>query len=134
MSDSNDGRYGTVKPPGRALNRSPSLSPVPKVQGASVGTIIGGALAILLIGILKRNDVELSEIEAGAVQTIITTIFTFIGGYLTPPQGFGSDTTGSGDDQGFPPTARRGRSGGPDLGDPPKTTDPTSRLRSGGAL
>jgi hypothetical protein len=129
-------RFGTAPYPIRAKNRSPSLAPVPKVQGSSMGTVVGGALATLLVGILTRNGVTLSEVETGAVMTLVMTLFTFLGGYLTPPQGFGGASDGDNNDAGNTGDGMRGTPGTSygGGGTHARKEDPASKFRHSGAL
>lgn len=86
-------QYGTSASRAPVMNRSPTSRPVPKVQAATIGSIIGGAIVTITVGILKRNDIVLEPEEVGALTALVGTILTFVLGYFTKPQGgmFGGD-------------------------------------------
>jgi hypothetical protein len=71
-----------------AVNRAPSRAPVAKVTASTVSTGVGGSIAIVIVGILKRSGYEISLEELGALVTLFGCASSFIGGYMTPPNGF----------------------------------------------
>lgn len=93
--------YGTVTGAGEVVNRSPTAAPTPKVQAATIGGGIGGALSILVLGYLRRHGYDLSGEESDALTVIINLLATvvpaglgaLIGGYITPPKGFGGGSS-----------------------------------------
>jgi hypothetical protein len=127
-------RYGTSLGGGPVLNRSPSSKPVPKVQAASIGGGIGGAVAILVIGMLRRAGIELSVEEVGAATILITAFCSgmgaFLAGYITPPQGFGRND----DDHDGGGTTDVRSSGGGELGGPQGFKSTDSLRRAGLAI
>jgi hypothetical protein len=67
--------------------QTPTAAPVQKVIGAAAGSGFGGALAILLIWaastyghVVFPDNVEL------AILLMVSTITTFVAGYLVPPK------------------------------------------------
>lgn len=61
-------------------NRSPSAVPVPKV---AVSGATGAIVAILVWGLSEYGGIKLPAEVAAA----LTTVFSFVAGYLTPPGG-----------------------------------------------
>jgi hypothetical protein len=80
---------------------------VNKVWGATGGTAVGGAVATLVVWWLDANHVltagDLPETIKGAVATLVTTAFSFLGGYYTRP---GSDEIVTRDAGGSPASGR----------------------------
>ena len=63
-------------------NKSPSSAPVPKVVASGA---TGAVVAILVWGVQTYGGVEIPAEVAAA----LTTVFSFIAGYITPPAGTG---------------------------------------------
>jgi hypothetical protein len=80
--------YGTTQDDTGALNRTASLTPVPKVVVSTLSTGVGGAIAIVILGLLRRAGLELNAEEIGAVITLVSCACSFVGGYMTPAEGF----------------------------------------------
>jgi hypothetical protein len=71
-----------------ALNETPTSAPAPKVVWGAAGGVLGGAVATLALGFMRRRGIVLDPEEIGALTTLITVVFGFAGGYITPPKGF----------------------------------------------
>jgi hypothetical protein len=68
-----------------SVQKTPTpLKPVPKIQA----TALAGALVTIIFYVitLYKPDLEISAEVASAA----TTLLSFVVGYMTPPEGFGS--------------------------------------------
>ena len=66
--------------------KSPSAAPHSKVVGATVGSGVGGAVAILVIWALSTyGHVTLPDSVWSSITLIISTIAAFAIGYIVPP-------------------------------------------------
>lgn len=53
----------------------------PKVKAQAAGGSLAGALVIVVLGILDRNGVTISPVEAGALAVIVGQVLGFAAGY-----------------------------------------------------
>jgi hypothetical protein len=87
MSDPTS-KYGTAATPAQVENRSPSAAPVPKVQIAGVGGLLG---ALIMMYARKYNWIssgEEADLWAQILDVAIPALLALLGGWITPPQGF----------------------------------------------
>ena len=67
--------------------QTPTSAPVQKVIGATAGTGVGGALAVILIwAVSSFGHVVFPDFVALAITLLVSTIATFVAGYLVPPK------------------------------------------------
>ena len=62
-----------------------SFVPKQKVQAATIGTGVSGALVTILVIELNRNGFKIEGEEAACITTVVAAIATFLCGWITPP-------------------------------------------------
>jgi hypothetical protein len=67
--------------------QTPTAAPVQKVIGAAAGSGVGGSLAVILIWAASSfGHIVFPDYVALAITLLVSTIATFVAGYLVPPK------------------------------------------------
>ena len=61
----------------------------PVTTAAAAGGTVGGAVAVLVLYVVESLWGELPGAVAGALQLVVTTLFTLIGGFIVKPDSKG---------------------------------------------
>lgn len=63
---------------------TPSSAPTVKSVAATGGSLVGGAIAILVLYLTGWDKIPDPKVS-GAIATLITAVVTFLGAYVVPP-------------------------------------------------